>query len=266
MIIKEMVQRVQSLYSKGVQSDDTRLSKRHIFSKLLTGRARLITQRINKRQPVTQWSYQTLDCVALVKAPPYECPCLPAVGCTILKTKLPLPAPLMGIFDGHAIQSVTSVEGSIVFSETTWKAKKYASGSKYTSTKPDFYIRNNYLYVTSKVAPKVISITGLFENPLEVYAYPSICGEVECKENKTTIEYPVFNENEEPSSTSTATGFTPDKNCPECVSPLDQVLPIDKGMVETLIELSANELIAIFNQGQEDTSNDSRDTPKEQAK
>ena len=35
MKIKEIIQRVQSLYSKGVQSDDTRLSDRHIYNKMV---------------------------------------------------------------------------------------------------------------------------------------------------------------------------------------------------------------------------------------
>ena len=250
MIIKEMIQRVQSLYSKGVQSDDTRLSSRQIYSKLLTGRSRLITQKINKRQQVSQWVYQTLDCVEMVKALPYECPCLPAVGCQILKTKFPLPIPLTGLQDGHVIQSVTSVEGSIKFSETNWDKKRYSAGAKYTSNKPDFYIRDNHLFITSKGAPKVISITGLFEDPLEVQAYPSICGTTACKD---------LPENQNKSLTI---GYTPEDNCPECMSPLDMDLPIAKDMVQTLIELASNELISIFNQGTEDIDNNSREDEK----
>mgnify|MGYP003642694455 CR=1 FL=1 len=242
MIVKEILQRVQSLYSKGVQSDDSRLSARHIYSKVLSTRARLITQRLDKRQKVSQWVYQTLDCVELIKALPYECPCLPPVGCTILRTKLELPKPLTGILNGHMIESVTSVEGSVTFSETTWKNKKYAVGSKYTSTKPDFYIRNNYLYITTKDSPKIISITGLFEDPLEATSFLGICGAEVC------------------------TGGTPEDNCPECASPLDLQLPIDKAMVETLIEVAANELINVFNQSQEDLTNNSTDTGKEQTK
>jgi hypothetical protein len=249
MLIKEMIQRVQSLYSKGVQSDDTRLPSRQIYSKLLTGRSRLITQKINKRQQISQWVYQTLDCVEMIKALPYECPCLPAVGCQVLRTKLPLPIPLTGLQDGHMIQSVTSVEGSIKFSETNWDKKRYSAGAKYTSTKPDFYIRDNYLFITSKGAPKVISITGLFEDPLEVQAYPSICGATPCKD---------LTENKVPEEQ----GYYPEDHCPECMSPLDMDLPIAKDMVQTLIELASNELISIFNQGTEDISNNSREDEK----
>lgn len=242
MIIKEILQRVQSLYSKGVQSDDSRLSARQIYSKVLTARARLITQRMDKRQKVSQWVYQTLNCVEMIKAKPYECPCLPALGCTILRTKLPLPSPMTGILNGHMIQSVTSLEGETTFSETTWKDKKYAAGSKYTSAKPDFYIRDNYLFITVSSKTKAISITGLFEDPLEADKFPGVCGTEPCEESG------------------------PEDACLECQSPLDLNLPIDKAMVETLVEMAANELIGVFNQNQEDTTNNNRDTTKEQAK
>lgn len=236
MRIREILQRVQSLYSKGVQSDDTRLAARHIYSKVLTSRARLIIQKMNKRQKISQWAYQTLDCVELIKALPYECPCLPSVGCVILRTKEELPKPLTGLLDGHMIQSVTSLEGSITMSETTWKEKKYAKGKKYTSSNPDYYIRNNYLYVTLKEGPKVITVTGLFEDPLEVEEFPGICDEG-CGEE-----------------------------CVDCSSPLDKDLPISKDMVETLIEMTVNELISIFSQGQEDLTNNATDSLKETSK
>ena len=235
MIIREILQRVQSLYSKGVQSDDSRLSFRHIYSKVLTSRDKLMTQKINKRQLISQWNYQTINCVELVKAQPYECPCLPAVGCEILKTKYPLPKPLTGLLEGHVLQSVTSLDGSVVFSKTTWENKKYKKGSKFTKAKPDYYIRGDYLYITTKSSPRYISVTGLFEDPLEVLKYPNSC-EKECED------------------------------CYDCISPLDRDLPIDKNMVETLVEMAAQELIALFSQGKEDTTNNSRDNIIEETK
>ena len=254
MLIKEIIQRVQSLYSKGVQSDDSRLPSRHIYSKLLTSRAKLITQKLNKRQPISQWVYQTLDCVELVETLPYECPCLPPVGCKILKTKHPLPQPLMGMMNGHSLESVTSLEGSITFSETTWKNKKYTAGSKYTANKPDYYFRNNYLYVTTKGSPKVIAITGLFNDPIEADKYPSICGSTPCKDpiivDGRTVDPTLF----------------PSDNCPECMGPLDKEFPIDLSMVDTIIELAANELINVFNQSKEDITNNSIDSPLPETK
>lgn len=234
---KEAIQRVQSLYSRGVHSDDTRLAARHIFSKLLTIRARLMTQKLNKRQKISQWNFQTLHCVELIKAEPYECPCLPSIGCVILRTKEPLPKPLTGIIDGHMLQSVTTLEGSVIFSETTWKDKKYKKGSKFTSDKPDYFIRDNYLFITTKKGPKAITITGLFEDPVEAENYHSICGNGEgCGES------------------------TPADECPDCVSPLDQEFVVDNDMVGVIIEMAAQELIQMFSQGREDITNNTKES------
>ena len=232
MTIAEIIQRVQSLYSKGVQSDDSRLTSRHIYNKMLTVRAKLISQESKKNQKVNQWNYQTLPCVELEKAPIHECPCLPPVGCSILKTKVKLPKPLTNL-NNHLIQSVSSLDGSIIYSEVTWNEKKYKSSNKYTSNKPDYFIRNEYLYITHRNGPKVISITGLFEDPLEVEDYPSFC---------------------------------PENDMLDCISPLDKDFPIDNDMVDTLIEMSANELVVLFSQNQEDLSNNSRDNNIEQSK
>ena len=244
MNIGKLIQRVQSLYSKGVQSDDSRLPRRLIYDKLLTGRAFLVEQKMDKRQPISQWVYQTLDCVELIPAMPYECPCLPEVGCKILRTKYQLPQLLTGLLEGAAIQAVTSVEGSIVFAMTTFQDKKYKKGNRYTASKPDFYIRNAYVYITCKDAPKVITITGLFDDPLEAYDYPSMCGADPC----------------------TATKGSEPTDCYECLSPMDKELPIEKSMIKTLIEITAAELIGMFNQSQEDQSNNNLDSAPEASK
>lgn len=229
-LTKTLIQRIQSAYSRGVQSDDTRLSSRHIYNVLLTMRSTLIENKLNKRQPLSQWNFQTLPCVELVEALPYECPCLPAIGCKILRSKYPLPKPLTALLGGHMLQSVTSLEGSIMYDPTTWKDKKRKAGNKYTSKKPDYYIRNNYLYITSSTGPTAITVTGLFEDPLEAMAYPGSCG---------------------------------GSQIDPCASPLDSEFPIDKSMVKTLVEMAYQELLGGFSRGAEDTSNNSNGEDKQ---
>ena len=60
MKVIEIIQRIQSLYSKGAQSDDSRLSDRHIYNKLLTLRSKYISQQAKKKQKVNQWNFQVL--------------------------------------------------------------------------------------------------------------------------------------------------------------------------------------------------------------
>lgn len=233
MLVKELIQRVQSLYSKGVQSDDSRLTPRHIYNKLLTVRTKLISQKVKKKQKISQWNYTTLECVELIKAQAYECPCLPPVGCQILRTKEKLPKPLIDL-SKHLIQSVTSVDGSITYSETSFKTKKYQKGRKYTSKKPDYYIHNDYLFITHSSGPKVVTIVGLFENPMEAEKYPSLCKDC--------------------------------KDCEDCSSPLDKEFKIDSDLVDTLIEMTFNELIVLFNQNREDLTNNTHDNIVEESK
>lgn len=235
MLIRDLIQRIQSLYSKGVQSDDSRLTPRHIYNKMMTVRSKLIYQKANKKQKLNQWNFQTIPCIELIKAPIHECPCLPPVGCEILKTKYPLPKPISNLTN-HIIQSVTSLDGSVLYSETAWAEYKYKIGNKYTAKKPDYFIRNGYLYITHKTGPKVITVTGLFEDPLEVEKFPSYCDE-DCAE------------------------------CKDCGDYLDKEFPIDNDLIDTLIEFCIQELIVMFSQSEQDKTNNSKDdnygTPNE---
>ena len=47
---------------------------------------------------------------------------------------------------------------------------------------------------------------------------------------------------------------------------MDKEFPLDNDMVDTLVELSVNELIVLFNQNIEDLTNDSKDNITEQTK
>ena len=236
MLVSEIIQRIQSLYSKGVKSDDSRLSNRHIYSKLLSVRSRLVYQKINKKQKLSQWSFQVLPCVELIKAPLHECPCIPTGKCTILRTKFKLPKPV-GSLNKDMIKSVTSLDGKLVLTETTFDTQKYQKGNKYTANKPTYYIKDEYLYITIEKSLEVITIIGLFDDPVEVDKYPSYC---EDKDNCT--------------------------ECKDCESFLDKDFPIDSDLIDPMIELSLQELIEIFNNNREDQTNDTRDNLIQESK
>lgn len=235
MTVKEIIQRVLNLYSKGTPSDDARLTERHVYNKLLTVRSRLITQELNRRRKVSNWNYQVLPCVELIEVPLHECPCLPDVGCKILRTKHKLPKPLVN-HSTHIISNVSSIDGSITYSETTFENKKYSRGYKYGKIKPDFYVRNGYIYITYRQGPRIITITGLFEDPVEVESFPSYCSE---HNNQPNVQ---------------------------CYSILDTEFPIEADMIDVMIELSIQELVNMFSQIPEDRSNNSADSPIENTK
>lgn len=228
MNIREALQRVQSAYSKGLQSDDTRLSNRHVYNKLITLRSKLITQEINKNQKVSQWNYQTISCIGLELVPVNECPCSIQSGCLMLRSIERIPPVMVGK-DRHIIQSVTGMEGRLILDETTWIDKKYKGGNKYTSKKPDWFERSDKIWVTvqANIGPTFgpLSITALFNDPLDVYNFMSACGS------------------------------SPDP----CADFLDEEFPIDGDLFDAIIELAATELIDRFTAQPEDTNNNAED-------
>lgn len=231
---REVIQRVQSTYSKGVQSDDTRLSKRHIYAILKSIWNQLISEKAKKNQKISQWSYITLPCVKLIKAPVHECPCLPPAGCIIYRTEEQIPEILTN-YDAHLIDSVSSIDGETIFSEISWSEKKYKNSSKYTATKPDFYIRNRYFYITQRKGATVISVTAMFVDPIEAAAFKSFC-DTDCED------------------------------CQDCESPLDKEFPADADQLQKIIMMASAEAVQLFSQGREDASNDTRDTPSAETK
>ena len=229
--IGNIIQRVQSLYSKGVESDDSRLMRRHIYDKMLSVRSLLIFNKVNKKQFLSKFMYTYLPCVQLKLVEGNDCPCIPAPGCRILRTVHKLPRPINSK-TGYILDSVMSINGAIIFHEVTHKSKLWREHDKYTSAKPDFFIKDDYLYITSTRKLKAISILGLFVDPIEAENFPSFC-------NKEV-----------------------DNICPS--NPMDIEFPIDEEMVDALIEVVLSELTAGFRLGNEDYRNNSRDDNDEQ--
>lgn len=219
MTIGELIARVTNIFSRGLPTEDKILTPRHVYNKLLTARARLISEEIKKKQKISQWNYQTLNCVELIKVDKSECICILPSGCEISRSKYRLPKPLTG-FNSHIIQQVTTLTGDQIFSEVTIQQKKYKSANKYTANKPDFYIKDGYLYLTHNTDLKVISITGLFEDVEEVKNYPQLC------ENNISNE---------------------DK----CISILDKEFPIDMDKIDILVDFTLRELSIMFGEGQQ---------------
>lgn len=233
MKIKEIIQRIQSLYSKGVQSDDTRLSNRHIYNVLMSVRSTLITQQINKKQGISAWNYSVLPCVELIEVSAVQCPCIPQIGCKILRSKNKLPNPLSGL-NGHIIHSVTTVDRSMKIDEVKLNAINYQKGNKYTSKKLFYFIDSGYLYISTPTSIRVLTVTALFENPIEAQK---------------------FNSNSSVCESSSRT----------CIDFLEEEFPIDVDLETTLIQMAGQELLQVF-QPLEDTTSNTRDSHIQQSK
>lgn len=232
--IGELIERVQSLYSKGVRSDDSRLETRHTYSKLKSSRNRLVSQQAKKKQKISDWNFIILDCVELIKVPNHSCPCIPSPGCGVYRTRHKLPKVLTNL-NIHLIQWVMNIDNGKRIDETTREAYLYEAGNKYTKGHLKYILENGYLYIYGNNIPKLIRVKLLAEDPIEAYNFPSAC-----KENCN--------------------------DCEDCVSALDKPFPIDGELVDTLIEMAVQELIVLFSQGQEDQTNNTADSHREQSK
>lgn len=224
MKIEEAIQRVQSMYSKGLHSKDSRLSSRHIYSALCSGRATIIQQQIDKGQKLSEWSYIPLSCVELIQVPVHECPCVPEDGCVILRTKHKLPQVVSSI-NSHLIEVLDISGADIGYSETTLSTHKYNSGSKYTANKPRFFIHNEYGFITQRKILKAVMIRGVFADVIAAIMYPSLC---------------------------------PCEDCP-CLDIMQITFPIDSRLETALIQLANNECIGMFKQMQEDKNANATD-------
>lgn len=225
--IGELIERIQSLHSKGVSSDDSRLSGRHIYSVLKSTRNYLITQQVKKRQVISDWNYVVLPCVELIKVPSHDCPCIPNLGCQVYRTKFMLPKILTDL-NKHLIKWVMSIDSGKMISETSREAYIYSSGNKMTGQNPQYILENGYLFLYGKDIPRLLKIKLLPENIDDAYTFPSYCECVDCEE--------------------------------ECVGIQDKPFPIDSDMIKPLIEMSIVELLEWFSKGDEDNTNDTSDT------
>lgn len=232
MKLKELIDRIQTAYSKGVKSDDSRLSNRYIYSKILSTRSRIISQQYKKKQTISQWGYQTLPCVKLIEVPAHQCPCLPPMGCTIMRSEYRLPEPVMG-FTSEVIQNVSSIDRSMKIDRVSINSLNSQKGNKYTSKKIGFFIQEGYLYISTPVNIGVVSLVGVFEDPIKATHFESYCD----KENTV-----------------------------KCIDYLEEDFPIDRDLVDTLIELTAQEVIGLFSQGISDASNNANDNTTEQSR
>lgn len=218
MTVQQIIDRVWSNYEHGMPSNDSRLRPRYIYELLKSGRSTLVKRELKKRNTPSDWVYQSLKCVTMEKVPIQECPCIPPVGCNILRSKYKLPQP---IFMNNPLRSVTSLDGSVEYSPTTWDELKYSSSNTYTAGRPEYFVRDGYLYITDKKTDTTVFVSGVFHDPVEVGRFNNYCED-------------------------------------ECFSALDQEFPMPEDLIGPMIELSFREG-GMFIQSREDRKADATD-------
>jgi len=129
--------------------------------------------------------------------------------CKVSKLKKILPR-ILSSMDGLIIQSVSALNGKMVFDQVSLRESVYQSGAKYVKEKPTFYIWDDTIYFNKSLSIENITISAVFEDPFEAYRYGQ-----ECIGN----------------------------NCPDL--PLDVDIRIDPSMIDALIESTLKELLIL---------------------
>ena len=165
MKINEAISRLRVILKNGIASAGNTLSSRFLYSILKTLRTKRIRQKLDSYFYLSPFYYSTIECLPLELGKFNDCPCF-TNDCFILRSKYKIPK-IMSTRNKLAIKSVTNLNGMII-SESTPTKEEY---KKYTRTKKDelsYFIHNNYLFIKGSTTLKVISITAIFENPLDL--------------------------------------------------------------------------------------------------
>jgi len=182
LTIREAINGVQEMYSKGAKSRNSRMSSRYIYSLLTKNRATVLKQQINKKQEINEWSYQSIECIQL------ESVKNTISNKILLRTVDTIPTPITGL-NSKSITDITTIDGNIKFDLTSFSSLKYSSGKKYTATKPSAYIQDQRIYINFYSKLKGISLRGLFYDPIEAINFPSLCNDCEECKCKDVMDY-----------------------------------------------------------------------------
>lgn len=161
----------------GYLSDDFSWSDEAIIRYLLDKRTELIKAALSTGKGVSDQVVQPLPCVEVEEHDRNDCPCMPPSGCYWLRTKTEIPKYIK-------ISSVTGVTTSKQmprFSYKRWDTLQYVPTDRIPSVRNGRYWTTKdfgsgrYLYLYGDQFIETITISGIWENPMEAAAFP-VCG------------------------------------------------------------------------------------------
>jgi hypothetical protein len=159
--------------------DDTELSDRYIMYLWGLYRSKYLRQDLNNFQKTIDNSIVQSFCIELEEVSANECDDLDNDCGTIMRTKTKVPKPL----ELHLKSGITSVKPTSKISPSfSFLTKERALFSKYSPIKNtifSFLDNDGYIYLISE-SPSVkliecITVTGIFEDPLELENFNSCC-------------------------------------------------------------------------------------------
>jgi hypothetical protein len=156
-------------------------------------RARLTYEKANKNYKLTDQSFQFIPCLKLDEGYLNECPCVKP-DCTI---SMSCELPKILNWRNNVLLHVTTLEGNTI-PQISLKKMQYQKYKKANFSKYGWFIHNNRLVVVGDIRLCIVSLKGLFEDPLELENI-NICNTegqdlgIPCYD-PTTDEFPIDSE------------------------------------------------------------------------
>lgn len=176
-------------------TDDSNISDRYITYLYNIKRAKYLRQDLNDSRKTTDISIVQTFCLELEYVSMNQCG-LELECDRILRTKRPIPNPL----ELHTKVAITVVKPtnriSLPFNFVSKEKALYSKHSPYKNSIFAFLDTDKYIYVLSESNTvgmmESITISGVFEDPLELRSYSACCGQVQtaCYDDATT-DYPL---------------------------------------------------------------------------
>ena len=170
-------------------SDDSELEERYIIYLYNIKRAKYLRQDLNNYLRTVDNSVQQTLCLDMELVDATDCSV--DYSCSkILKSVKPLPKPI----DLHSKVAISKVKPvtklGIPFNFISKDKAPYIENAPFNKALYAFIDVDNHIYVYSKAEEyslvECLSVTGVFENPLDLIGYFNCCG---CEENETTTCY-----------------------------------------------------------------------------
>jgi hypothetical protein len=189
MLHSELIYNIKNIISKGVQSDDLKISDRQIAFIINYYRAKLLKQDAQRHHGMSLEDVQDLGKVELIQADEHEC-C--EINACVLRTKHKLPATIELRSTRHGLTFVGTYKGK-AFQETSYNRSQFDSFAPYTGKMTKWYIKGRYLYIVNPVGLlSFINVQGLFEDPLEANKFRTCdCPNEEVCQTGYDYEYPL---------------------------------------------------------------------------
>lgn len=173
--IEESISRVRNVI-KGVK-EDAFLTDRFLYSLIIKYANVLVRRQDNENKIMRiQSLFEILPCVDLIEVSKIDACCAGIkTNCTIMRTREPIPEPMEGS-EGPLIRSVTSLDGSVILSNTSPSTYTYITSQptfKYNKTKYYWYLEG-HLYFPN-LEWEGVRVDGIFTESTRVFHCEDPC-------------------------------------------------------------------------------------------